>query len=78
MALINKITNILSDLRYKTRLNKIEAQNITNVAKKQPFGFDAFKNSANPDMIEISTNLSQEMLEDSNEEKQESSINFFA
>ena len=68
MALINKITNILSDLRYKTRLNKIEAQNIVDVSKKQSFGFDAFKNSANPDVIEISTNLSQEMLEDSNEE----------
>ena len=78
MALTNKITNFLFDLRYKTRLNGVEAQDVVDVAKKQTFGFDSFKNSANSDLIEISTNLSQEILDDSNEENKESSFNFFA
>ena len=78
MALITRITNIITNLKYRTALNYADIQDISDINKRQTFDFSTIQELSNPDILDLSTEYSQEIIEEINQNEEESSINFIA
>lgn len=77
MALITRITNVLSNLRHRVKPSNANVHEYTKVAKKQPYECSIMESFADPDIINLGAEYSQDFIEDANNED-EPAINIIA